>query len=188
MLRCATIALVTTSLLFVNTITLKAQDAMPQMPQPTKEHQWLKKFVGQWTVKHQGQMGPDQPPMEMQGSIESRDLGGFWVINELKSEMPGMSVTGVQTIGYNRQKKKYVGTWVDSMTDFIWHYEGTVDESGMTLTLEAEGPNMMAAGKTAKFRDIYEFKSDDEIAVYSKMQGDDGNWTTFMSGTAVRKK
>jgi hypothetical protein len=56
------------------------------------------------------------------------------------------------------------------------------------LTLEADGPNMMVPGKMSKFRDIYEFKSPDEIATTSSMQGDDGKWITFSTGTARRKK
>jgi hypothetical protein len=46
----------------------------------------------------------------------------------------------------------------------------------------------MQAGKLAKFRDVYEFKSQDEIATTSQMQGEDGKWITFMTGTAKRKK
>ncbi len=97
-------------------------------------------------------------------------------------------MVGVQTIGYDAAKKKYVGTWVDSMTDFMWKYEGSVDKSGKILTLEAEGPNFASPGKLTKFQDIYEFKSADVIAITSKMLGDDGKWVTFMSGSANRKK
>jgi hypothetical protein len=112
---------------------------------------------------------------------------GDWVVSENRGETGGTSMTAIQTIGYDPEKKKYVGTWVDSMTTFIWKYEGTVDESGKTLTLEAEGPNFMAAGKLAKFRDAYEFKSKDHIVATSSMQGEDGKWVTFMTGNLRRK-
>lgn len=93
---------------------------------------------------------------------------------------------GLQTIGYDSAKKKYVGTWVDSMMNHLWIYEGTVDESGTKLTLEAEGPNFMSDGKLARFRDAYEFKTPDHILVSSSMLGEDGKWTTFMTGESKR--
>lgn len=160
----------------------------PEFPKPKPEHAWLEKFVGDWTTEAKGTMGPNQPPIQCQGTLASRKLGDFWVTNEMKGDMGGAPMTGVQTIGYDDKLKKYVGTWVDTMSDFMWKYEGTVDKSGKTLTLEAEGPNFAEPEKKTKFQDIYEFKSSDEIIMTSKMLGSDGKWITFMSGTAKRKK
>ena len=124
--------------------------------------------------------------MESSGTISSRMIGGLWVINEMKGDLAGTTVIGIQTIGFDPSKQKYVGTWVDSMSNHMWHYEGTLDETGKILTLQAEGPNMMADGKLAKFEDEYEFKSADEIAISSRMLGDDGKWITFLTGVAKR--
>src|SRR5688572_28399357 len=33
------------------------------MPQPTKEHEWLKQFAGEWDVETEAFVAPDQPPM-----------------------------------------------------------------------------------------------------------------------------
>ncbi|QDU56647.1 DUF1579 domain-containing protein [Aeoliella mucimassa] len=159
----------------------------PEFPGPEKEHQWLQQFAGEWTTTSKGSIGPDQPPMECSGTIKSRMIGEFWVVNEMKSTIQGDSMQGLQTIGYDASKKKYVGTWVDSMMNHMWIYEGTVDESGSKLTLEAEGPNFMAPGKLTKFRDAYEFKTPDHIIVTSSMLGEDGKWITFMTGDSVRK-
>ena len=168
-------------------VTLVAQEP-PAMPKPVAEHAWLEKFVGEWVTKSKATMAPDQPPMESSGTLSSRQLGSFWVLNEMKGDWAGEPMTGVQTIGYDEATKKYVGTWVDSMTATMWRYEGNVDASGKVLTLDADGPSFMSAGKLTKFQDIYEFKSKDEIIMTSKMLGDDGKWITFMSGTAVRRK
>lgn len=180
----------TLSILFfvvVTCITTRAQEP-PQFPEPEKEHQWLQKFVGEWSAKSTADLGPGVPPLACDSSISSRMIGGFWVLNEMKGDTAGTPMHGLQTIGFDRGRKKYVGTWVDSMSDYIWRYEGTVDETGRILTLEAEGPNMMAEGRLTKFQDIYEFKSADEIAMKSTMLGDDGKWITFMTGTARRQK
>ncbi len=168
-------------------LRLVAQE-QPDMPQPAQKNQWLQKFVGEWDTTSEGTMGPGQPPVKCQGTISSRMLGGFWLVNEMKAEVFGSPMTGIQTIGYNSQKKSYVGTWVDSMTDHIWQYEGDVDASGKKLVLEAEGPNFMAEGKLTKFRDAYEFQSDDLIIATSSMLGEDGKWITFMIGQSTRKK
>ncbi len=122
------------------------------MPKPTPEHVWLEKFVGDWSTDSKGTMGPDQPPMECKGSLNSRKLGGFWVLNEMKGDMAGAPMTGVQTIGYDENKKKYVGTWVDSMTNFMWKYEGTVDKTGKILTLEADGPTSSSLERQPSFK------------------------------------
>jgi hypothetical protein len=166
---------------------LLAQD-QPQVSEPDKQHEWLQKFVGEWESHSKASMGPDQPEMECSGTITSRMLGKLWVVNEMTSTTPGFEMRGLQTVGYDPQKKKFVGTWVDSMINHLWHYEGTVDESGKKLTLEAEGPNHMAGGKLTKFRDAYEFASPDKIIITASMLGEDGKWTTFMTGEATRKE
>jgi hypothetical protein len=160
----------------------------PEFPGPEKEHQWLKKFVGEWTTTSKASMGPEQPPMECSGTIESRMIGEFWVVNEMQSMPQGVPMRGVQTIGYDPARKKYVGTWVDSMMNHLWLYEGTVDEAGNKLTLEAEGPNFLADGRVTKFRDAYEFKTPDHIVITASMLGEDGKWITFMTGDSKRTK
>jgi len=162
--------------------------AVPEFPKPTPEHQWLQQFVGEWESTSEGKMAPDGPTMTCHGKATSRMLGGFWVVTESEADMMGNKVHAIQTIGYDPAKKKYVGTWVDSMLNHLWHYEGTVDSTGKTLTLEAEGPNFVAPGKTAKFRDAYEFKSKDHIVATSSMLMDDGKWVQFMTGQIRRKK
>lgn len=164
-----------------------AQEA-PPVAEPTREHQWLHQFVGEWEVESELNTGPDQPAMTSKGTIRARKLGEFWVISEMNADIMGTHITALQTLGYDAKTKKFIGTWVDSILDLMWKYEGTVDPDQKTLTMEAEGPNMMAEGKTTRFRDAYEFKSKDHIVMTSSMLGEDGKWVTFMTGNAVRKK
>jgi hypothetical protein len=174
-------------LLIAMSSALVAQE-VPAFPQPVKEHEWLQQFVGEWETEAEASMGPGQPPIKCKGEASSRMLGGFWLINETQGDMMGMTVNAVQTIGYDAEKKKYVGTWVDSMVNYMWNYEGEVDPSGKKLILEADGPNFMTGGKLTKFRDAYEFKSKDHIEATSSMLGEDGKWVQFMVGQMRRKK
>ncbi|MCA9048045.1 MAG: DUF1579 domain-containing protein [Planctomycetaceae bacterium] len=154
-------------------------------PSPAPQHAFLKKFVGKWKSESEIRTGPNQPSQKYTGTMSFRMLGEFWVISDVAAEMPGGGrFSAVQTIGFNSKTGRYDGTWVDSVTDHMWTYHGTAE--GETLTLEAEGPNFLSPGKTANFRDIYEFRSADEIAVFSKIQSDDGTWVTYVTGTMRR--
>lgn len=155
---------------------------------PEKEHEWLKQFVGEWDSEAEGTAGPGQPAIKCKGTTSSKMLGGLWVVSESKADVMGTQIHSVQTIGYDPKTKKYTGTWVDSMLNHMWKYEGTVDSTGKIITLEAEGPSFTEEGKTGKYRDAYEFKSKDHIVATSSMLGEDGKWVTFMTGNMKRKK
>jgi hypothetical protein len=166
---------------------LHAQDAKAPAA-PAKDHGILDKFVGEWESEAEGSMVEGQPTMKAKATIRSRKLGDYWVISDVETDMAGTKISAVQTIGYDEKSKKYIGTWVDSMMDHMWKYEGTIDSDGKVLTLEAEGPDFFAEGKTRKYRDVYEFVSKDHIVARSQMLSDDGKWVTFMTGHARRKK
>ncbi len=159
----------------------------PTMPTPQKEHEWLKQFVGNWDSEAEGVMAPGQPPVKCNGTMSTRMLGGFWMVSDVKGDMMGMPIEAIHTVGYDAKAKKYVGSWVDSMMNHMWKYQGTVDATGKILTLEAEGPNMSQPDKTSKYRDVYEFKSKDHFTMSSEMLGDDGKWLQFMKSEVKRR-
>lgn len=165
-----------------------AAPAMPEMPKPVKEHAWLQKFAGEWTTETEAYMEPGKPPMKAKGTEKVRSLGGFWIVSEIDGEMMGSKYQGLLTLGYDPEKKKYIGTWVDSVTSLLWSYTGSVNEAGTTLTLEAEGPCPMRPGQLTKFRDVVELKDDNTKTMTSSVQGEDGQWTVVMKMVATRKK
>ena len=161
---------------------------LPQMPEPTKEHAWLHQAVGEWDTEGEASMGPDGPKITCKGRETVRAVGKFWTVTENKMTVMEMPMTGIMTLGYDPEKKKYVGTWVDSMTSHLWHYTGTVDAAGKRLTLEAEGPSMAAPGKLAKYRETIEFTDKDHKVFTSSIQDDDGTWVQFMTMKGTRRK
>jgi hypothetical protein len=171
----------------VGAAVLRAEEP-PKMPAPQKEHEWLKQFVGEWESESEVTFEPGKPPVKCKGAETARMLGGFWVVGEGKSEIMGMKFSSILTLGYDPDRKKYVGTWVDSMTSYLWKYEGTLDATGKILTLDTEGPSAMAPGKTSRYREVIEFKSKDERVFSSAIQGEDGKWTTFVTVNYKRKK
>ena len=158
--------------------------------EPQKEHQWLQKLVGDWTCEGEGAMEPGQPPVKWTGTESVRSVGGLWTVAEGGGEMPGTGepTTTLMTLGYDPQKKRFVGTFMGSMMTNLWVYEGTLDASGNMLTLDTEGPNMAVQGKMAKYQDIIEIKSNDQRLLRSRMQGEDGKWNEVMTATYRRKK
>ncbi|UFP92842.1 DUF1579 domain-containing protein [Gloeobacter morelensis] len=160
--------------------------------EPHNEHQWLQKLVGEWTCEieceTEATVGPDQPSEKATGTESVRSLGGLWVVAEGQGGMPGGgAATTMMTLGYDPQKQRYVGTWVGSMMSYLWVYDGELDTSNNVLTLNAEGPVMSTEAKTAKYRDVIEFKSDDHRVMTSHMLGDDGQWHRFMMANYRRK-
>lgn len=160
---------------------------MPPMPKPSKEHEFLKQFVGEWESTGECTMSPGQT-VQVKGGDKVRMLGGFWMVSNGTMEMIGMKMENVFTLGYDPEKKKYVGQWVDSMMPHAWKYEGEVDESGRKITLHTSGPSPKSPGKTCKFRETFEFKSADERLFTSSYQEDDGKWTQMVTFTSKRKK
>ena len=167
----------------------KPADAMdcPLSAEPQKEHHWLQPLVGEWTFEGECLMGPDQPPMKNTGSCVTRSVGGLWIVNEGTGEMPGGgTMNSIMTLGYDPQQQRYVGTFIASMMTHLWLYEGKLDASGKVLTLDAEGPAFTGEGM-AKYQDIVTIKSNDHWVLSSKVQGEDGQWTQFMTAHYRRK-
>ena len=156
--------------------------------EPQAEHRWLQKFVGEWTYEAEALMEPGKPLEKCSGTESVRSLGGLWILAEGQGQMPGGgAATMLLTLGYDPQKKRYVGTWVGSMMTHLWVYNGALDADGKTLTLNTEGPGMSVEGKLAKFRDVIEFKNDDQRSLTSHILGDDGTWQVMMTANYRRK-
>ncbi len=102
--------------------TAPAQDAAPQ---PTAEHKMLAQEAGQWM----GEMkmfinGPDADPVVMPCSEKNVMMDtGLWLISEFESG----PFKGHGQFGYDPEKKKFVGSWIDNQTSSLGIMEGTHD-------------------------------------------------------------
>jgi Protein of unknown function (DUF1579) len=169
--------------------TSTAQQESTMKTEPQKEHHWLQKLVGEWTFEGEATMEPGQPPAKCTGTESVRSLGDLWFLAEGQGEMPGCGpATMLMTLGYDPQTKRYVGTWIGSMMDHFWVYDGALDAAERVLTLDTEGPDMATEGKLAKYRDVIEFQSDDHRVLTSHLLGADGTWHRFMTAHYRRTK
>ena len=147
------------------------------MSQPTPEHAWLQQLVGEWTYEMVGE--------PFTGTESIRAIGDFWIHCEGKGTGPdGTPATMMLTLGYDPKKGKYVGTWMGSMMDYLWVYEGT--REGNVLTLRTTGPNFGKEGAMANFREVLEWKGPAERTFTSHMEEADGTWKQIMSMTYRR--
>ena len=81
------------------------QEGMPQQPKPTRDHEWLKKFVGHWATESRGSTGEGQPAAIVKGTIKAEMMGDFWLVNTMNANFNGTPFTGIHTIGYDVKKK-----------------------------------------------------------------------------------
>ena len=153
-----------------------------------KEHRWLHKLVGEWTYESAAPAQPGQPGERVTGTESVRSLGGLWVLAEGSGQMPdGGPATTLMTLGYDPDKKRFVGTWIGSMMAYLWHYDGALDAAQRVLTLNSDGPSMTGDGTMAKYQDVIEFTSDDHRVLTARVQSADGTWKQFMT-TEYRHK
>ena len=77
---------------------------VPKAPEPSEEHHWLQKFIGEWDVEAEVFMGPRSKVPLSKKEIFT-DLGGFWVLRETNTRMNGKPVNGQAVLGYNPYDK-----------------------------------------------------------------------------------
>jgi uncharacterized protein DUF1579 len=164
-----------------------AQQAMP-MPKPGPEHMVLKQDEGTWDAVVEMFMGPGAPPVTSKG-VETNVIGcgGLCLISDFKGEMaPGQAFHGHGTAAWDPAKKKYVGSWTDSMSSGIAMSEATYDAAARTMTGYMEGPD--ASGKMARMKSVVEYKGANSRVFTMYMPGADGNEVPGMRITYTKKK
>jgi hypothetical protein len=156
---------------------------------PEKQHRWLEKLLGDWTYESEELADVGQPAGKVTGTESVRSIGGLWIQAEGRGEMPGGGpATSVMTIGYDPQKKRFVGSWFGSMMTHFWVYDGELDAAERVLTLNSEGPSMSGDGTLSKYQDAIEFKNDDLRTLTARVLQPDGTWKQFMSMSYRRRK
>jgi len=105
---------------------------------PTAPHKMLANLVGTWTTQTKAWMEPGKPPVEGTGTCEQKMLlDGRYLQQEYSGEMMGSPFTGINLIGYDNHTKRYVSTWIDSMSTGIYYFEGDATADGKTITQES---------------------------------------------------
>jgi len=156
-----------------------------ELAKPQAEHGFLERLVGLWDVTSADMGGGDEKWVEV-----CRSLNGIWFVAEGSGNMPGGGgpATTVLTLGYDPARGKYVGSWIGSMMNHMWVYEGEVSPDGNTLSLYTTGPDFAEEGKICDYREQIVFKDDDRRIFNSSARQPDGTWKQFMEAQYTRKR
>jgi len=173
---------------------LATAQGMPPLPKPGPEHAIYKDIAGTWDAKVETFMAPGAPPSVSNGTETSHvGCGGLCLISDFKGSFvmgppstPPTPFEGHGTETYDTSKKKYVGSWTDSMSTGLTVTESTHDAATKTMTGWMEGPDM--EGKVSKMKSTAVMK-DPNTRVFSMYNvGADGKESLGMRITYTRRK
>lgn len=142
-------------------------------PEPGPELAPLTKEVGTWDAVVEARLAPNVPPIMSRG-VETNVLGGsgLWLITNFKSEFLGKPFEGHGIYGYDDEKKKYTGVWVDSFQTYLAVWEGTFDANRRMLTMWTETPD--ANGNMIRWKGVTEWKDEDTRIWTGYMPNEEG--------------
>jgi Protein of unknown function (DUF1579) len=108
---------------------------------PTAEHKILTADEGTWdaTVKAFSPDSTAEPTVTKGTEVNTLFAGGLWILSKFEGEFAGAKFEGHGQFGYDPIKKKYVGTWIDSMSPMLSVLEGTYDATTKTMTYVGDG-------------------------------------------------
>ncbi len=130
---------------------------------PGEPHKMLQKRVGKWNVIMKSWMTPDQPPMESTGTADVKSvLGDRFIQTNFSGTVMGKPFNGIGVTGYDNTKKKFVASWIDSMSTGMMRMEGTADPSGKVITTQGVSLDPMT-GKETRTRIVERWEGDNKI-------------------------
>lgn len=160
---------------------------MPPAPKPGPAHEALKAEAGTWNAAIEMVPAPGAPAMKSSG-VETNVIGcgGLCLITDFKGTMaPGETFEGHGVVAYDPAKKKYVGSWTDSMSAGLAISEAAWDPAAKTFSGWMEGPD--ATGKVMKSRSVSEHKADGSRVLTMFAPGPDGKEFQMMRIVYTKK-
>lgn len=171
--------------LLVMTAVQGGQEASSSPPLG-KEQDLLHRFEGDWYARTAVPQPGRDTPREYFGSEKCfMTLGNHW----LACDYFGMEEQPIEShacLGYDPQKRKFVGVWVNNATSTLLVVEGLPDDSGKTLILRMQGTDPRTEKKFDQ-RLVYDFESGDHrtLKVY---RTDEGGRETLLRETYFTRK
>jgi hypothetical protein len=167
----------------------KMMEQMMKYGTPGAEHEFLKKYVGDWDVDITSWSGPGAPAQMSKGTMKNTLIfDGRYLKSDFEGTMGGMTFKGLEVIGYDLFKKMYTTFWVDSMSSSFMTTSGTLDKTGKVLTETGMSPDPMTDGKTMqRFKNVTTFMGDGKYKFEMYMVMPDGKEAKGMELVCTRK-
>ncbi|MFK7819852.1 MAG: DUF1579 family protein, partial [Planctomycetaceae bacterium] len=134
------------------------QEVPEGFPKPVAEHAILKQDVGTWDIEIS--MSYEGQEMKSKGKETVKMLGPFWSLSDMSYEYMGMPIKSHGVMGYDAEKKKFVGSWHESSSANLTTMEGTYDAKTNKLTMLMKGKS--PEGKNTKFKSITTYHGKDK--------------------------
>jgi hypothetical protein len=170
--------------------TAKATDLERCAMSLTAEHERLTLDVGTWDATVRCYMqGPGSEPSISHGTeIVELLPGGLWALSDFEGQFGDASFHGHGQSGYDPLKKKYIGTWIDSMSPSIMTMEGDYDPKTKTLTMYGKGTDPRS-GKPYEAKMTTEHKDKDSrvFAMFRKSDDSKGQFVKAMEISYARR-
>ena len=171
-------------------VSILSASAMAQPgAKPTDEHRILAQEEGTWdaTIKS-FTAGPDVKPMISRGTeVNTVMTGGLWVLSQFDGDFGGMKFEGRGQFGYDPVKKKYVGTWIDSLSPNLSVLEGSYDPKTRTMTYAGEGTSAEGIKYSQKMVTTTKDDGNRAFTLYMKV-GEAKDEVKFMEVTYQKRK
>ena len=163
------------------------QDEMPEMETPGEHHKHLEMMAGEWDSEIKFLMDPENP-MEWKGTESAKiKMGGFWLISKSEGDFMGQKFEGLGMTGYDQHKKKYVGTWADSMGSYMMISEGSCSKDGKVNTMIGTVYDPMQK-KNVTWKQVTKIVDKNKKTFKMYTVGKDKKETLAMEATLTRKK
>lgn len=173
------------ALLTVAVVALFAAQ-QPPVPKPGAEHKLLTQDAGTWDAIVET-AEPGKPPTKSKGvEVNTIGCGGLCLITSFKGDMGGMTFEGSGVTTWDPKKKKYVGSWTDSMSTGLSIGESTYDAAKKTWNGTMEGPDMSGNVMKARTTTVHSGAGTRVFTIYGP--GPDGKEAQMMKITYTRRK
>jgi hypothetical protein len=163
-------------------------EAMMKAATPGDAHKKLGSMAGTFTAGVKMWMQPGAPPAGGSGVAENTwALDGRWLEQHFTGNFMGMPFTGVGYTGYDNIKKKYVGSWMDTMTTSMMISSGTAEGDGKSFTFTSTMDDPIT-GKSSPVKEKLTVVDDDHHTLEMWGAGPDGKMFKTMEIAYTRKK
>jgi hypothetical protein len=163
-------------------------EAMMKAATPGDAHKKLNPMAGTFTADVKMWMQPGAPPSGGTGVAENRwALDGRFLQQNFTGTFMGMPFTGVGYTGYDNIRKKYIGTWMDTMTTSMMISTGTANADGKSYTFTSSMDDPMT-GKSSPVKETVTVVDDDHHTLEMWGAGPDGKMFKMMEIAYTRKK
>ncbi len=163
-----------------------AMEAMQKAATPGDAHKKLDAMVGTFDAKVTMWSGPSKPPEESTGTSEtSWVLGNRFLETKYEGTFMGQPFSGIGYTGYDNVTKKYVGTWMDTMSTGVMISTGTMTGNVMKSMATMSDP---MTGKVSHATETFTIIDNDHNKMEMWQPGPDGKNVKMMEINYTRKK